>query len=237
MEDMSLWVAFAGGTVSFASPCVLPLMPGYLGYITGVTIEEAETFSRRAYMTHTMIHSLIFGAGFTAVFVAMGLTATSIGGFLFDHLPFLQRLAGALLVFFGLQMTGLLRLAWFFKERRFDVRKREAGIIRSFLLGLAFGFGWTPCIGPVLGGVLTMAASQANILSGGVLLLAYSAGLGIPFLATAFILTFSVSFASRAGKFLHYLHITAGVIMLAMGVLLLSGRFQDLSLFFSSLSF
>lgn len=237
MTDISLWIAFAGGFVSFASPCVLPLMPGYIGYISGVTAEEAEMFPRRVYIIHTMIHALIFGGGFTTVFVALGLTATSIGSFIIGSLPYLQRAAGLLLIIFGLQMTGILRLNWLLRERRLEVRKRKAGILRSYLLGIAFGFGWTPCVGPVLGGVLTLAASQEHILYGGGLLFAYSLGMGVPFLLTAFALTFSLSFASRAGRFLSILHVAAGVIMLAMGLLLLTGHFQKLAQLFSGLSF
>lgn len=234
MDDLSLWVAFIGGVVSFASPCVLPLMPGYLGYISGISAEEAEDISRRTYMLHTLLHALIFGVGFTSVFVAMGLTATSIGSFLVGNLHILQRVAGVLLIIFGLHMTGLLRLSWFYRERRVDVKSREAGVFRSYLLGMAFGFGWTPCVGPILGGVLTMAASQEQVLSGGLLLFVYSLGMGLPFMVTAVALTFSLSFASRTGKFLHYLHIIAGAIMLVMGVLLLTGYFQKVVLFFTA---
>jgi cytochrome c-type biogenesis protein len=233
MTDLSLWVAFVGGVVSFASPCVLPLMPGYLGYITGISAEEAEDLSRRTYLFHTMTHAVLFGAGFTTVFVTMGLTATTIGAFLIGNLDLLQRAAGVLLIIFGLHMTGLLRLSWFYRERRVEMKHREAGVVRSYLLGIAFGFGWTPCVGPILGGVLTMAASQEQVLSGGVMLLAFSLGMGAPFLITAFALTFSLSFASRSGKFLHYLHIVAGAVMLVMGVLLLTGQFQKLALLFS----
>jgi cytochrome c-type biogenesis protein len=237
MNDISLWVAFAGGFVSFASPCVLPLMPGYIGYISGVTAEEAEMFPCRTYIIHTMIHALIFGGGFTTVFVSMGLTATSIGNFILGSLPYLQKVAGLLLIVFGLQMTGVLRLGWLVRERRLEVRERNAGILRSYLLGIAFGFGWTPCVGPVLGGVLTLAASQESVLSGGGLLFAYSLGMGVPFLLTAFALTFSLSFASRTGRFLSILHKAAGAIMLAMGLLLLTGHFQKLARFFSGLTF
>ena len=236
MTDLSLWVAFVGGGVSFASPCVFPLMPGYLGYITGISAEEAEDLSRRTYIAHTMIHALLFGAGFTTVFATMGLTATSIGAFLIGNLHFIQRAAGVILILFGLQMTGLLRFSWFYRERRIEVKHKEAGIVRSYLLGIAFGFGWTPCVGPILGAVLTMAASQEQVAYGGLLLLSYSLGLGVPFLLTAFALTFSLSFASRTGKFLHYLHTVAGAIMLVMGVLLLTGHFQKLALFFSGFS-
>jgi cytochrome c-type biogenesis protein len=211
-------------------------MPGYLGYISGVTAEEAEMFPRRTYILHTMVHALLFGTGFTTVFVAMGLTATSIGNFLIGYLPVFQRVAGALLIVFGLQMTGLLRLSWFYRERRFEVKKKEAGVVRSFLLGIAFGFGWTPCVGPILGAVLTMAASQEQVYSGGLLLFSYSMGMGAPFLLTAFALTFSLSFASRAGRFLHYLHLFAGALMLAMGLLLLTGHFQKIARFFGSLT-
>lgn len=236
MTDLSLGIAFVGGLVSFASPCVLPLMPGYIGYISGISAEEGVKLSRAVYLLHTMSHSVLFGAGFTLVFVGMGLTASSIGAFIFSHLVTLQRIAGVLLILFGLQMTGVLRFSWLYRERRFEVRRKEAGVVRSLLLGMAFGLGWTPCVGPVLGAVLTMAASQEQAIYGGVLLLSYSLGMGIPFLLTAFALTFSLSFANRAGKFLHYVHVAAGIIVLLMGVLLISGHFQKLVNFFVALS-
>jgi cytochrome c-type biogenesis protein len=235
-EDLSIWVAFAGGFISFASPCVLPLMPGYIGYISGVSAEEAENFSRWTYFSHVMIHALIFGTGFTTVFVVLGLTATSIGAFITEHILILQRAAGVLIILFGLQMTGILKVAWLYRERRFTLKAKEAGVTRSFLLGIAFGFGWTPCVGPVLGAVLTMAAAEEQVLTGGVLLFSYSLGMGIPFVLTAAALAFSLSFAERAGRFLHYLHVGAGILMLLMGVLLLTGAFARLSLFFGALS-
>jgi cytochrome c-type biogenesis protein len=233
-SELSLWVAFAGGVVSFASPCVLPLMPGYVGYISGVSAEEAESLSRRVYLVHVLMHTLIFGAGFTSVFVAMGITATSVGNFIAGHLILFQRIAGILIIIFGLQMTGVLRLSWLYRERRFEVRSKEASATRSFLMGIAFGFGWTPCVGPVLGAVLTLAAGQEQIFHGGLLLFSYSLGLGVPFVLTAAALAFSLSFASRTGRFLHYLHIGAGIVMILMGVLLLTGAFTRLSFFLSA---
>jgi cytochrome c-type biogenesis protein len=233
--ELSLWVAFAGGVVSFASPCVLPLMPGYVGYISGVSAEEAKSLSRRVYLIHILIHTLLFGAGFTSVFVAMGVTATSIGNFITGHLILFQRIAGVLIIAFGLQMTGVLRLSWLYRERRFDIRSKKASPTRSFLMGIAFGFGWTPCVGPVLGAVLTLAASQEQIFQGGLLLFSYSLGMGVPFVLTAVTLAFSLSFASRTGRFLHYLHIGAGIVMILMGVLLLTGAFARMSILLGGL--
>jgi cytochrome c-type biogenesis protein len=233
--ELSIWVAFAGGVVSFASPCVLPLMPGYIGYISGVSAEEAKSLSRRVYLAHVLMHTLFFGAGFTSVFVAMGVTATSIGNFIAGHLILFQRIAGVLIIVFGLQMTGALRLSWLHRERRFEIRSKEASATRSFLMGIAFGFGWTPCVGPVLGAVLTLAAGQEQLFHGGILLFSYSLGMGLPFVLTAAALAFSLSFASRAGRFLHYLHIGAGIVMIVMGVLLLTGAFARLSIFLSGL--
>jgi cytochrome c-type biogenesis protein len=233
--ELSLWVAFAGGVVSFASPCVLPLMPGYIGYISGISAEEAKSLSRRVYLVHVLIHTLFFGAGFTSVFVAMGVTATSFGNFIAGNLVLFQRIAGVLIVAFGLQMTGILRLSWLYRERRFEIRSKEASAVRSFLLGIAFGFGWTPCVGPVLGAVLTLAASQEQIFQGGLLLFSYSLGMGVPFVLTAVTLAFSLSFASRTGRFLHYLHIGAGIVMILMGVLLPTGQLTRLSFFLSAL--
>lgn len=232
-NDISLWAAFAGGLVSFFSPCVLPLMPGYLGYLSGLSFEELETLTPRDYLPRTLHHAFLFAAGFTVVFTVLGLGATSLGGFLSGHALLLRRIAGLLIFVFGLQVAGILRFTWFYRERRFAVKHRTVGPARSLLLGMAFGFGWTPCVGPVLFAVLAHAATAANVTQGGLLLFAYSLGLAVPFLLFGIVTSYSFRIINRSGRYLRPVQIVAGAIMMLMGVLLVFGAFERVNEFFA----
>lgn len=228
-DGLSYGAAFLGGIISFFSPCVLPLMPGYLGYLSGLSFEELETLPPRAYLPKTMRHAAVFCAGFTIVFTALGLSATSLGHFLAGHALLLRRVAGVLIFLFGMQVAGLLKFAWLYRERRFEIRHREPGNLRSLLLGMAFAFGWTPCVGPVLFAVLAQAATAGTVAGGGLLLISYSLGLAIPFLAFGAAATYSLRLANRSGRWLRPVQVAAGVVMMAMGVLLVTGAFERLN--------
>lgn len=225
-DSVSLATAFVGGVISFFSPCVLPLMPGYLSYLSGLSFTEMEQLPPRAYLARTFHHALLFAAGFTLVFVALGLTATSFGQFLSSHAVLLRRVSGALIFVFGLQVAGLLRFTWLYRERRFEIRHHKIGPARSLFLGMAFAFGWTPCVGPVLFSVLAHAATAGSVAAGGALLLAYSLGLAVPFLISGVATSYSFGLVSRGGRFLRPVQIAAGVIMMLMGVLLFTGAFE-----------
>ena len=225
-EGISFGAAFAGGLVSFVSPCVLPLMPGYLSYISGLSFEELERLPPGAHLGRTLRHAAIFAAGFTAVFVALGLTATSLGGFLGENAALLRRIAGALIFDFGLQVAGVLRLRFLYQERRFEVHHHAVGPVRSLLLGMAFAFGWTPCVGPILFSVLSYAAGTGSGAAGALLLLSYSLGLAIPFLLAAAATSWSFRLIGRSGRWLRPVQIAAGVVMMAMGVALITGAFE-----------
>lgn len=234
-DGLSLGAAFLGGVVSFFSPCVLPLMPGYLGYLSGLSFEELETLPPRAYLPKTLRHALLFVAGFTIVFTALGLSATTFGRFLAGHALLLRRVAGVLIFLFGMQVAGLLRFAWLYREHRLEVRSREPGALRSLLLGMAFAFGWTPCVGPVLFAVLASAATVDSVAGGGVLLLAYSAGLALPFLVFGALAAHSLRIANRSGRWLRPVQVAAGAVMMAMGLLLVTGAFERLNTLVSRL--
>ena len=229
--EVSFGAAFVGGLISFASPCVLPLMPGYISYISGLSFEELETLPPRAHLGRTLRHSAIFVAGFTAVFVALGMTATSLGTFLSGHAALMRRVAGALIFVFGLQVAGLLRLRFLYAERRFEVHHRRVSATRSALLGMAFAFGWTPCVGPILFSVLSYAAGAGTAAGGALLLLAYSLGLAIPFLLAAAATSWSFRLIGRSGRWLRPVQVAAGVIMMAMGLALVTGAFERVNAF------
>ena len=228
-DGLSYGAAFLGGIVSFFSPCVLPLMPGYLGYLSGLTFEELETLPPRAYLPKTLRHALVFCAGFTIVFTALGLSATTIGQVLAGHALLLRRAAGVLIFLFGMQVAGLFKIAWVYREVRFKVRHRDPSDGRSLLLGMAFAFGWTPCVGPVLFAVLAQAATAGSVAGGGILLISYSLGMAIPFILFGAAASYSLRLANRSGRWLRPVQIAAGVVMMAMGVLLVFGAFERLN--------
>lgn len=223
---IGLAVAFAAGALSFLSPCVFPLLPSYVGVISGLSMDEltsGDDEERARVRRRVLANGLIFVAGFTTVFLALGASATLLGSTLRDHRDQVAAVGGILLVLFGLILLGVLRIPGADRELRFRVRSQGARKAGVFAIGLAFGAGWTPCIGPVLAGILTLAASAASLAEGLWLLLAYSLGLALPFLAAALALRRIMPRMSQWGRWLPRLHKASGVLLIAMGVLLLTG--------------
>ena len=230
-SNPGLLVAFAAGLVSFLSPCVLPLVPGYLSLMSGVGTAQLAEATRTD--TRKLVRAtLLFVAGFTVVFVAFGATATVIGRQMQEHQRGLNQIAGVVVIVMGLAMAGLLRPAVLQRERRFDVRPSRLGSFAPPVMGMAFAFGWTPCIGPVLASVLALASSQSTTGSGIALLFAYSLGLGVPFVAAG------VGFGRLAGTFdwakrhSRVISLVSGLLLAGFGVLLLTNRLTRLSNFF-----
>lgn len=226
MTDVSLIAAFVGGVLSFISPCVLPLIPGYLSFVSGVSMEEmrgsdARASSRRQVLTA----SLAFVAGFSVVFISLGASASAIGEFLMSRLPLLGKIAGVLIIIFGLHTMGVFRLRWLEFEKRVHAQRKPAGLFGAFVVGIAFAFGWTPCIGPILGGILVIAGSKDTILEGVQLLAIYSAGLGIPFLLTALAVDRFFTASARIRKHYHAIEVTSGALLVAIGVLIFTNQF------------
>jgi len=212
--------AFFAGLVSFVSPCVLPVIPGYLSFISGVSAEHMQDPARRSEVTRRVaINSLFFVLGFSVVFILLGWTASRLGQFLLSYLHIFNRVAGALLVVFGLHVMGILRLRFLNYEKRFQARTRPLGVLGAFLIGLAFAFGWTPCIGPILAGVLTMAAQADSQWQGVGLLSVYSAGLGIPFFLTALAFQRFLGFFRWMRSHMRAVEVISGLFLVAVGVL------------------
>lgn len=228
---IGLAIAFAAGLLSFLSPCVLPLIPSYVTFISGMSLDDVSRARRTAF-----IHSLLFVLGFTLIFLALGATATTLGRALGYYREWIGRIGGALLVLFGLYMLGVFNIAAFQMERRFHVANKPAGYFGTVLVGLAFGAGWTPCIGPILGGVLTYTASSADLGRGLVLLFAYSLGLAIPFLlASLAIERFLALFQKFRGGMI-WVNRIAGVLLIAVGVLLMTDYLTFLSSYLQGLT-
>jgi cytochrome c-type biogenesis protein len=228
MEPVSLIAAFVAGLLSFVSPCVLPLIPGYISFISGVTLEDmrgGETAGAGvAPRWRILATSVAFVLGFSLVFVSLGASASALGKLLLPRLSLLGRIAGVAIILFGLHTMGILRIGWLYGEKRVQARAKPAGLLGAGVVGIAFAFGWTPCIGPILAGILAVAAAQETVSQGIRLLAVYSLGLGIPFLVTA--LAINRFFAAFAKIRRHYraIEIASGGLLVAIGVLILTNR-------------
>lgn len=212
--------AFIAGLLSFLSPCVLPLIPSFITYITGLSFADLQA----EHPTHkvrqqTILHTLLFIAGFTVVFVLLGASATYIGGFLQEHMALLRQVGGALIIIFGIHVTGLVPLALLLGEKRVTIHRKPAGYLGSFLVGLAFAAGWTPCIGPILASILMVAATEDTVWQGIALLLTYSLGLAIPFFLSSLAMHQFLVIFNRFKKYIRMLEITTGIFLIIVGIL------------------
>ena len=222
--NLSIFVAFFAGLLSFLSPCVLPLVPSYLGFITGLSLNEM-TARRRVAMTH----SFLFVAGFSLVFILLGMGATALGRALNYHQIWLQRVGGVLIILFGLYLLGVFKFGFLEREGRLHIERKPLGYFGTLLVGMAFAAGWTPCIGPILGGILTLAGTQADLSRGTLLLASYSAGLALPFLAAAWAVDTFLDWFQRFRKYLPWVQRASGILLLIVGILLVSGEFTRLA--------
>ena len=222
-ENVTLVAAFVAGFLSFISPCVLPLIPGYISFVSGASLEDMRAGGLAA-RRHVLIRSLAFVLGFSLVFIALGASASAIGTFISGKLNILTKIAGALIIIFGLHMMGVFRLAFLDSDKRAQTQRKPAGPVGAFLVGLAFAFGWSPCIGPILAGILLVAGSRETVAEGVVLLAAYSLGLGVPFLLTSVAIDRFFSFASAIRRHYHPIELASGVLMVAVGVLIFTDQ-------------
>ena len=224
-ENVTLIAAFAAGFLSFVSPCVLPLIPGYISFVSGVSVEEMKADAAPATSRlQVFLTSLAFVIGFSLVFIALGASATAIGKFMFAKLPLLSKIAGVILIIFGLHTMGVFRLAFLETEKRVHSQRKPAGPLGAMLVGVAFAFGWTPCIGPILGGILAIAGSKNSVGEGILLLAVYSLGLGIPFLLTSLAINQFFGAAKKIRRYYHGIELASGVLLIAIGVLIITGQ-------------
>ncbi len=234
MESVSYAAAFLAGVLSFISPCVLPLIPGYLSFVSGRSLDELRGTGGApdaAVRRQVFFASLAFVAGFSVVFVALGASASVVGEFLRARLPLLGKVAGVLIVLFGLHTMGVLRIRWLDVDKRVQTRGRPVGLLGAFAVGFAFAFGWTPCIGPILGGILALAGTRETVGDGVRLLAVYSAGLGLPFLATSLAVERFFRASARVRRHYHAIEVTAGVLLVGIGLLIATDRLSGLARF------
>jgi cytochrome c-type biogenesis protein len=222
---ITVGIAFLAGLVSFVSPCVLPLVPAYLSLLTGTSLEELHAGESRGEMRKLALgHALAFVTGFTIVFVALGLTASAIGGLLNAHRVLIAQIGGCIVIVLGLQMMGALRIPFLMMDTRIHKAHERRSYWTSGLVGLAFAAGWSPCIGPILAGILAIASQQHNA-EAALLLLAYSLGLAVPFLLTALAIGAVLPVLNRIKRYLRAIEVTAGVFLIAVGIVLVNNAF------------
>jgi cytochrome c-type biogenesis protein len=220
----SFALAFVAGLLSFLSPCVLPLIPSYVGFLTGLTLEEVEVRRGTA-----LAHALWFVAGFSLIFIALGATASALGVLLLRSQVWIGRIGGVVVILFGLYLLGVLRPGILMRERKVQLARKPLGYLGSAFVGITFGAAWTPCIGPILGAILTLAAAEGSLGHGAALLTAYSAGLALPFMLTALALDRFLAWFQRFRPYLAWVERIAGGLLILLGVLLLTDRFTLLA--------
>ncbi len=226
--DVTFPAAAAAGLLSFLSPCVLPLVPPYLTYLAGVSMEDLELETRSKARRDVLLSAILFVLGFSTVFVALGATATVFGAVLRANLQTLSWVAGAIIILMGLHFVGLLRLELLYREKRAEIEK-PMGLFGSYVMGLAFAFGWTPCIGPILAAILAVAGAQETVWLGASLLATYSFGLGLPFILAALALGRFLAFVARFRKHFRKVEMVVGVLLILTGIGFLTGSVQEAS--------
>lgn len=229
--SLGIAIAFTAGLLSFLSPCVLPLIPSYVTFITGLSLEDVQRTRRTA-----LIHSLLFILGFSLIFLSLGATATVLGRTLLSQREWISRVGGVLIIVFGLYTMGAFNIAAFSRERRFHLADKPVGYLGSVLVGIAFGAGWTPCIGPILGSILIFTSTSSDLGRGMQLLSAYSLGLALPFLAASLMIERFLAVFARFRRQMVWVTRAAGLLLIAVGLLLLTDYFTILASYLQALT-
>lgn len=227
MQNITFFVAFSAGLLSFFSPCVFPLIPAYIAHLTGAFIKDNRVEVEKKVL---FARSLSFILGFSVVFIILGASASFVGQLFADNRDLIMKIGGLLIVVFGLQMAGILNLRLLMRDMKWEVKPNaKKGVFSSFLMGLAFGTGWSPCVGFALGSILILAGSSDTMLSGMLMLLVYSLGLGVPFLIISLLLTKSLGIVKKLNRFVPKLSMISGWLLVLMGILLFTGQLQKMS--------
>ncbi|UCH73273.1 MAG: cytochrome c biogenesis protein CcdA [Rhodospirillales bacterium] len=228
--DATYYGAFVAGMLSFLSPCILPLVPPYLCFLGGVSLKQLEDGATvdRAASLRVVLSSVVFVLGFATVFIAFGATASALGQIVADNIDLLAIIAGIVIIALGLHFLGLFRIGFLYREARFHVERKPAGVIGAYVVGLAFAFGWTPCVGPVLAAILMVAASDDSAYRGAALLAAYAAGIGVPFIGAALFAPLFLRFMARFRRHIVWVERILGALLVATGILFLTGGINDI---------
>lgn len=236
MKDVSFPLAFLAGVFSFLSPCVFPLVPSYVSFITGISFEDLKEGVDRKKIRHlTITNSLAFISGFSLIFIALGASSSAVGRFFFEYQEWIRIIGGVLVIFFGLFVSGVIKLDFLTRERKFHVSGKPAGYVGSFFVGLTFAAAWTPCIGPILGTILLYASSKGSAVYGFKLLSVYSLGLAVPFFLSSLMFNSFLTYSNRIRKYMRGIMIASGLLLIVFGVLLLTNNVRMLSSLFPDL--
>lgn len=236
MKDISFSLSFLAGFLSFLSPCVLPLVPAYVSFITGVSIDELRhSPSLSKTIGKTMPNTIAFILGFSTIFISLGASSSLLGNLLLQYQNYLRIAGGILTIIFGLFVAGFLRFDFLMREKRFHISKGPTGYIGAFLIGISFAAGWTPCIGPILGTILIYASSQASASYGLKLLTIYSLGLAVPFILSTLAINIFFTYTRKIHKFMRVVSIFSGLILIFFGIMLLSDRVGQLATLFPNI--
>jgi cytochrome c-type biogenesis protein len=227
---VSFIAAFIAGFLSFLSPCVLPLIPSYISYITGITFGELtrEAPPRRIRLL-TAAHSLLFIFGFTLVFVLLGLSLTFAGGMIIQHRQVISKVGGVIIIIFGLSITGVINLAFLQKEKKVEIKSKPVGYFGSFLIGATFALGWTPCVGPLLASILLLSSTEKDIARGAMLLFSYSLGLALPFFFSSILINNFLAYFKAIKKYLRAISVITGIFLIVVGVMIFTNSFGALA--------
>jgi len=226
-EQIPVIVAFLAGIFSFVSPCILPLIPAYISFITGLSINDLNDSSdKKVHTGDILLDTLLFVAGFSVVFILLGATATWMGGFISKHQAILRTAGGLLVILFGLHISGIIRIKQLEYEKKIHLMNKPANIMGSFVIGIVFAFGWTPCIGPILAGILTYASTRKTVSEGIILLAAYSAGLAVPFILTSIAVSSFLRLFRKVNRYSAAISLVSGILLIIVGVLIMTDNFR-----------
>ena len=232
MTEVSYFYVVLAGLLSFLSPCVLPIVPGYLCFLAGTSLDKIASGEDASKERNVFYFALSFVFGFSTVFILLGASATLLSGLIYEYLDILRIVGGIIIIIFGIHFMQIIQLPFLNRDTRYQIESYRPGVVGSYVIGLSFAFGWTPCIGPILGSVLSIAASSETVTYGIVLLMLYSAGLGIPFLLAAYAINGFMRFLTKIRNYIRVIEIFTGVLLVIFGILILTNRIQELAFFF-----
>ncbi|MBM4306736.1 MAG: cytochrome c biogenesis protein CcdA [Deltaproteobacteria bacterium] len=236
-QDVSTLIAFTAGLLSFVSPCVLPLVPSYITYITGVSFQDlTDEKAKSKVRLATTLHSILFITGFSTVFILMGASASYLGQILIEYQSWIMKVGGVLIIILGIQFTGIINIPFLQMEKRFEMGKKPLGYLGSFLVGVVFAAGWTPCIGPILSTILIYASTAKSFTTGILLLAVYSLGLGIPFFLSSLAFNSFLSAFDKIKRYMRWVTLISGIFLIAIGILILTDTLRDINAFFNQLA-
>ena len=229
MAEISYFYVVLAGLLSFLSPCVLPIVPGYLCFLAGTSLDKIASGEDASKERNVFYFALSFVFGFSTVFILLGASATLLSGLIYEYLDILRIVGGIIIIVFGIHFMQIIQLPFLNRDTRYQIESYRPGVVGSYVIGLSFAFGWTPCIGPILGSVLSIAASSETVTYGIVLLMLYSAGLGIPFLLAAYAINGFMRFLTKIRNYIRVIEIFTGVLLVIFGILILTNRIQELA--------